>query len=98
MNSFVPSRGSTNQNKLEFFGLLSFSSEITGIFGVSFFSLSQIILFAAMSASVIGYLSALIFFLNGFLYTLSIAFPANIVIFFSSKVNFLSNFIYKILN
>jgi hypothetical protein len=64
MNSFVPSRGSTNQNKLEFFGLLSFSSEITGIFGVSFFSLSQIMLFAAISASVIGDLSALIFFLK----------------------------------
>ena len=66
MNSFVPSRGSTNQNKLEFFGLTSFSSEIIGVSGVSFFSFSQIILFAAISASVIGDLSALRFFLNGF--------------------------------
>ena len=62
MNSFVPSSGSTNQNRLIFFGLISFSSEIIGIFGVSFFKREQIILFAAISASVIGDLSTLRFF------------------------------------
>ena len=58
MNSFVPSRGSTNQNWFQCFLMLYSiffsSSERMGMLGVSFFSLLIIILLEVLSAAVNG--------------------------------------------